>query len=245
MGAGRVVPRVLQVPEGVGTMVASIAPSRALEVAGHIEELITSERLVPGDRIATKEEIRARSGAARATVNEAVKLLQERGRVSLRPGPKGGLFVASTDPGVQLGRFLLAVGKDAKAVTDAMALRDFLEEMVLAEAAEHRSEDDLADLREHVAALERADGDVPALVEAIWALHGRIADVTPNATLRATYRGLVTFIRSSVHGQGSSSATGSTAFTQERIDVHAEMVEVIASGDGGRVSDVIARHHAL
>jgi GntR family transcriptional repressor for pyruvate dehydrogenase complex len=41
---------------------------------------------------------------APATLTEAVRLLQERGLVTVRPGPKGGIFVARPDPFARLGR---------------------------------------------------------------------------------------------------------------------------------------------
>lgn len=218
--------------------------SRALEVVAYIEDLIKEQDLRPGDRIATKEQVREQSGAARATVNEATKLLLERGRIAMRPGPKGGLFVAASDPGVQLGRFLLAVGEDAKSVSDAMALRDFLEEMVLREAVAHRSETDLVELREHVEEIRRAAGRTHEFVNRIWTLHLRIARITPNTTLSATYCGLVDFIRSTVYGQPTSAPAGAEDFAQRRIATHAELVEVIASGDSSRVREVVARHNA-
>ena len=48
----------------------------------------------PGDRIATKDELRERFGVAVATINEAVRLLETRGVIEARPGPGGGIFVA-------------------------------------------------------------------------------------------------------------------------------------------------------
>lgn len=66
--------------------------------------------------------------------------------------------MAQVDPGIQLGRFLLAVGKDASTVTGAMALRDFLESMVVREATVHRSSDDVTALRH---CLDRIAGSRP------------------------------------------------------------------------------------
>lgn len=60
-----------------------------------------------------------------------------------------------------------------------MALRDFLEEMVVTEASRHRTEGDVADLRAHLALVERASEDTDQLVDRIWALHLRIAQMTP------------------------------------------------------------------
>lgn len=221
------------------------APSRALEVVGYIEELIEDACLQPGDKIATKDQIREGSGAARATVNEAVKVLHERGRIVMRPGPKGGLFVVAANPGIQLGRFLLAVGDDAKSVADAMALRDFLEEMVITEAVEHHTAQDVADLRELLRQIEADRDQTELLVIGIWELHLRIAQITPNATLKATYGGLVDFIRSRVAGQPTSRHPERGGFTQKRVDIHAELVDVIEAGDTSLVRDAVHRHNHI
>src|SRR5882757_6150164 len=57
----------------------------------------------PGARLGTKEEMRGRSGVSVGTFNEALRLLQSRGLVTVRPGPGGGLFAAQQSPMVRLG----------------------------------------------------------------------------------------------------------------------------------------------
>src|ERR1700704_266749 len=69
--------------------------SRAEALARELEEEISAGVLSTGDRLGTKEDLRQRFNVAVATVNEAVKLLETRGLVVARPGPGGGVFVAS------------------------------------------------------------------------------------------------------------------------------------------------------
>ena len=52
----------------------------------------------PGARLGTKKELRELCGVSVGTFNEALRLLQSRGVVAVRPGPRGGLFVAEQSP---------------------------------------------------------------------------------------------------------------------------------------------------
>ena len=69
--------------------------SRAEALAREVEEEIAAGILSTGDRLGTKDDLRLRFNVAVATVNEAIKLLDARGLVEARPGPGGGVFVAS------------------------------------------------------------------------------------------------------------------------------------------------------
>src|SRR6195952_1874853 len=84
--------------------------SRAEAVARALETEIMDEAIAPGERIGKKTELRERFEVALGTVNEAVRLLEMRGLVTVRPGPGGGVFVAS-------GSGRMAVRHPALAVT--------------------------------------------------------------------------------------------------------------------------------
>ena len=64
------------------------ATTRGRSAADHLAAEI--ERMQEGDRLGTKKELCQRLGVASATLNEAIRLLQERGLVTLRPGPRRG-----------------------------------------------------------------------------------------------------------------------------------------------------------
>lgn len=217
--------------------------SRALDVVQYIDSCIEKDGLQVGDRIGTREELRIGSGAARATVNEALKILRERGRVTVRPGPHGGIFLAEVDHGVQVGRFLLSMGKDTKNIADALAVRDHLEPMVFAEALAHRTEQDVSDLRRLIEQLRQVAEDDRQVVRGIFELHLRIGEITPNVILSSTYRGLASFIRDNVTESPHPAADSDPGFVAGRIEVHADLVEVIATQDASRLSWIIARHH--
>ena len=219
-------------------------PSRAKEVVNEIETMIRSKSLAPGDKIATKDELKVDFGVARATVNEAVKLLHDRGRIFMKPGPRGGVFVARADPGLQLGRFFLAVGEDPSTIADAVALRDYLETMILEEATKHRDDDDIRDLRACLEDLAKARSNPERFLEVGWSLHERIGLITPNEVLKSTYCGLVRFIRGRVTRLTSPARTDIKGYLDERLRLHRDLVDVIESADLARVPAVIAAHYS-
>src|SRR4051794_41964096 len=85
------------------SLLASRVP-RAEAVARDLEAQILGGGLAPGERLGTKEDLRRRFGVAVATVNEAVRLLEMRGLTEVRPGPGGGVFVATSGTRVAVKR---------------------------------------------------------------------------------------------------------------------------------------------
>jgi GntR family transcriptional regulator, transcriptional repressor for pyruvate dehydrogenase complex len=212
-------------------------------LAQYIEDLIAQRHLTPGDRIATKEELRRESGVARATVNEAARLLQARGRVVLRPGPGGGLFVAPTDPVVRLGQTLLTVHSEPVTVIDAIAVRDGLEAVVAADAARFRSARDIADLRVLIDAMADVVNDPERFLRANWRLHERIAQIVRNHILRTMYLGLLQFIQDQALDVAPHRTLDEhTKYKKHRLNIHIDLVQAIIAGDVAAATEAAERH---
>jgi GntR family transcriptional repressor for pyruvate dehydrogenase complex len=202
--------------------------SRAEDVVFYVEGAIEERGLRPGDHIGTRADLREETGVAKATVNEAIRLLQERRRIVLRPGPGGGLFVAANDPVVRLGRTLLTVHGEPLAVAGAIEVREQLEPLVAVHAAEHRSAKDVRELKALIAAMKKSLDDVSQFVSLNWDLHTRIAAISPNAVLRGTYVGLYEFVNqvSLVSPQPRD-----MIYMAQRLKVHTDLVAAIVAGD--------------
>jgi DNA-binding FadR family transcriptional regulator len=202
--------------------------SRAEDVVVYVEDAIDQRGLRPGDHIGTRADLRDETGVARATINEAIRLLQDRQRIVLRPGPGGGLFVAATDPVVRLGRTLLTVHGEPSAVVGAIEVREHLEPLVAGHAAQHRTAKDGRELKSLITAMQGSLDDVTRFVSLNWDLHTRIAAISPNAVLRSTYVGLYEFVNqvSLINPQPRDSA-----YMEQRLRVHSELVAAILAGD--------------
>lgn len=72
-------------------------PKVAGSVAAALRQRILEERLAPGTRLGTLADIIEELGVSRGSAIEAVRLLEHQDLVSVKPGPNGGVHVASPD----------------------------------------------------------------------------------------------------------------------------------------------------
>lgn len=220
-------------------LAASRVP-RAEGVARDLEAEILGGGLAPGERLGTKEDLRRRFGVAVATVNEAVRLLEMRGLIEARPGPGGGVFVARSSVRVALKRETMRETWGPPRHADCTVVRDALEPLICRQAAEHRTDEDLRDLRQIVGEMERHAGDGRAYLELNWALHRRIARLCRNAPAHSIYLTLLDFLEDGLLGADLRQFD-----TSSDIAVHRELVAAIEDGPGPRLDAAIGRHAAI
>ncbi|MEV0614573.1 FCD domain-containing protein [Nonomuraea sp. NPDC050404] len=225
-------------------MFNGVPQTRAESLAATIEAMIGERGLGPGDLIGTMDGFRDLSGYGRATISEAARLLSDRGTVEIRPGRGGGLFVAALNPIVRLRHTLLTVRGMPARVADAIAVRESLEPLVCADAARHRSKQDIADLRKLLTALRRATKDTDRFMRANWALHERIAEITPNHLAKAVYLAMTQCISELSEHADPDAHTRPDDYLRHRLEVHAELVEAIVAGDEDRTAAAVEQHQA-
>jgi len=219
--------------------------SRAQQLATEIEQSIVQRGLPAGVRIATMDELREQTGYGRSTIGETARLLSERGTVEVRPGRGGGLFVASISPVVRLRRTLLTVTEGSSTVTDAIAVREALEELIALDAARHRSADDIADLRTCMGDMEAHGDDWAAFLAFNWSLHERIAAITPNDLARGVYVGTIRCVAELAVPAGTEQQDDAADYLALRVAVHAELVDAIVAGDLERTRKAVEAHRGI
>ena len=217
--------------------------SRAEQAAGLVADLVAVTP--PGTRLGTKEEVRARCGVSVGTFNEALRLLQTRELIMVRPGPGGGLFVADRTPTVRLGHSLLELDAGQATVADAIRIRDALDPLLIEDALWHASPADLAVLRGHLEpmAAAAASQDAGAFVHANWQLHAQIAAISPNQMLRSLYGALLELIERhtlSVLPAGDAPLAG---YIEERYQLHADLVAALERRDAAEARRLITAHN--
>lgn len=213
--------------------------SRSEHLAASVEERIQLDQLAPGDSIGTLDDLRTASGYSKPTVSEAVRLLRDRGILTIRPGRGGGLFVTDPGPVVRLRHTLLSAAEAPTAVGDAIELRERLELLVDQGAARCRTDADVRELRDLVEAM----GDAPdwaTFVAANWALHERIALMCPNEMARAVY--ISTLGHLTPTAPSFDNEVDFAGYRELRQRAHVELVEAIAAGDVDRVAGAVAAH---
>lgn len=155
----------------------------AERIVSQIQELITSERLRPGDRLPPERELSALLGVSRPVLREAVRMLVARGQLSVRHGR--GVFIERPIAEQDLRA---AFAAEQVGLRELYAMREVLELAAVSWAAENATPDDVEVLR---AALEELDTaaeapDFPALQRLDSAFHLKIVEMARNRFLRQT-----------------------------------------------------------
>jgi DNA-binding FadR family transcriptional regulator len=217
--------------------------SRAEQAAGHVAGLAAAA--APGTRLGTKEEVRAVCGVSVGTFNEALRLLQSRQLVTVRPGPGGGLFVTDQPLTVRLGSSPLELSAAEDDVAEAIRVRDALDPLLIKDALWHASPADLAVLRtclEPMAAAVAA-GDAAAFARANWQLHAQIAAISPSRLLRSLYGGLLELIEGHTLSVRPAEGAALPGYIEERYRLHADLVAALERRDAAAAARLIALHN--
>jgi GntR family transcriptional repressor for pyruvate dehydrogenase complex len=216
--------------------------SRAESAAEAVEKRIIDHKLPAGTHLGTRRELGAMLDVAPSTVSEAIKLLEERGRIFTRTGPRGGVFVAEPGVRLRLARTMMQVSGSKGEVADALEVRDALESAVIVSAASvSHPNRALTPMRQTLTAL-RASTDTAEFYRRILDFHKEVAALAANQILGAIYGSLLELVRSHdpklelLPGQKQSDLHAA------RIQVHQAIADAIAAGDVTAASAAAVAH---
>ncbi len=98
---------------------------RSEVVAHRIAQAIASDGLIHGDRLPPESAMLSQYGVSRASLREALRMLEVQGLLNLRPGPGGGPIVGfRLNIGNELG--MLSINADAEMIEDYIRYMLFL-----------------------------------------------------------------------------------------------------------------------
>ncbi len=153
------------------------------QVAESIEELISSGKLKPGDKLPGERELALNLGVSRTVVREAVKALSERGLVTIQPG--NGIFVSDLDSNHisdQVGRLFRLNGSSYR---DIAVVRRILEVEIAGLAAQNATSEDLAEMKAAIDFMEAHQDSIEQFVLGDRNFHAALARSTHNKILPA------------------------------------------------------------
>ncbi|MGV0805132.1 FadR/GntR family transcriptional regulator [Mycolicibacterium setense] len=183
------------------------------QVIEQLRTLVTSGEWPLDSRIPTEPELVAALGVGRNTVREAIRALAHNGIFEVRQGD--GTYVRATSEVSATLRRLC--GSELR---DVLQVRRCLEVEGARLAAAARTEEDLTELRAHLA--HTATTDHAQFAHSDTEFHLAVVRASHNPVLIEIYRGLLEAITASV---ATTSATPGGMFP------HDELVEAIAAGD--------------
>jgi DNA-binding FadR family transcriptional regulator len=199
----------------------------------------------PGSRLGTKEEVRSKIGVSIGTFNETLRLVRARGLLDVKPGPGGGLFAAEQSPIVRLGNAVLSLDIDRESVTQAVRIRNVLEHLLVEDAIDFASSQDLSMMRAALGRMSNAvlSDDGIGFLHANWELHTCIAAASPNRILHSIYINLLDLVEEHTIAVFAAGPTSLREFHTERYMLHAALIEAIAGGDRPRARQLLDDHN--
>jgi DNA-binding FadR family transcriptional regulator len=126
-------------------------------VAEQLQRQIGLRLIGPGERLPPERELAKLFGVGRATVQRAIKLLQEDGMIESRRGRRGGNFVLESAMPARGSERLLGELRDEQwPIEQALMFRLEIEPAAAALAAEHASEEEIHAIAEAAAEIDPA-----------------------------------------------------------------------------------------
>jgi DNA-binding FadR family transcriptional regulator len=216
-----------------------VRSSRAERVAADLEHEILSARLPVGAHLGRRSEIMGRFGISPTVMNETLRILRDRDLVTVRPGPGGGITVASAPPQVRVGALDLSFQPSTPHPLDMFEARLYLEFGLTKAAFERATSDDIAAMRSAMVAM-RGCTDAPQYFDSVLAFHGIVAAAAHIPVLEGMHQLIVTSIKAVL--TRVVFVQNHEALLTSSLDVHDDIVAAIALHDQSSFVDAINRH---
>ena len=158
-------------------------PKASDVLAGELRERILTGELAEGDPLPAERELVKQTQMSRATVREALRILEVQNLVRVKTGRAGGAFVQRpTTKSMANSVSMLIRGRRIKLV-DLMETREALEPFCAELAARNRTDADLAELDRANEAIADPDADLAQFLQANLDWHVGVAVASRNELL--------------------------------------------------------------
>lgn len=220
-------------------------PKLAELISNDIKRWIAAESLGEGDRLPNEKALMELYGSAKATVREALKILEVEGLITLKTGPKGGAVI--NQPGMgpasrMLRNFLHFQQLDGKQVYQ---LRKLLEVELAASVVGRLSENDYQQLEANISACSCCGGEEDHRHQRFLELefHQLLARACPNPLLAFMCQFLNDMLRDLVVIK-KAYVPERKQFDQANQSYHRQLIEAYRAEDSQQVRQIMAEHMA-
>ena len=207
-----------------------------------LKNMIVEEKFQPGDRFYSEHKLAVMLGVSRASIREAIKILEVGGKVLVLQGK--GIFIAPQPPVFEASPRSLWFQENEKSLLDHFEARILLEERTAGYAAEHADPQSLGDLEQaHSSFLkEVGSGRTAALIGADKIFHQTVARMSGNRTLYSLMKLMATSLT-----EGWITSLNVPGRVEKTVEEHGAVLDAIREKDGKRAGRAMRLHltHAL
>lgn len=213
-------------------------------VAEDLKRRIVMEKLAPGEYLPNERALIEEYGCAKATIREALRVLEIEGLVKIKTGPGGGAAICEVtiDPACRaLRNFLHFQRVDG---TQVYQLRRVVEIEIASSVIGHLDEKAISRLRDNIARCrEPHEGEHEQRQHRILELdfHNILAEYCPNPLLRFMGQFLNDFLRDLVIIKKAYKPERKV-FDQANLCFHVDLLDALIAGDRQRVRQIMDEH---
>jgi len=158
-------------------------PKASDVLAAEVRERILSGELTEGTALPSERQLVEQTGLSRATVREALRILEVEKLLRIRPGRGGGAFVHRPNRDSLANTVQLVIRGQRIRLEALHETREAIEPTCAALAAKRRTDEDLADLDAANRDLVEAGDDIPRFLRANIRWHNAVAKTSDNELL--------------------------------------------------------------
>jgi DNA-binding FadR family transcriptional regulator len=214
--------------------------SRAERIAEAMQEEVAEQGLEAGARLGLRTELIARHGASPSAMDEALRLLRDRGLITVRPGPSGGVFVAGTPAQVRLGAIDVWFSTAVKDPRDLFAARTFFDDAFAALAVHRAGPEDVRAMSWALEDMRNHRQDPRSYLEASMRLHHAIARASGIAVAVGLYETVVALLRNGM--VRAAFVEPAESRVSHSLELHEGMIRAISDGDVEAMGKLVALH---
>src|SRR5689334_18446395 len=200
--------------------------------------MILSSGLAEGTPLPTERELVAQSGLSRASVREALRVLETEGLVLTRAGRNGGSKVRRPGRDSISRSFELFVRSHGVRFEALLEAREAIEPAAAALAAIHRQDVDLAEMTRIHKALDLVTDDVAEHVRLNLLWHRAIMRASRNELLIAFFDAIADSVQAATESQSLNSAD----VRREVVRAHGRVLAAIMAKDSDAAFRRMQRH---
>jgi GntR family transcriptional repressor for pyruvate dehydrogenase complex len=215
-------------------------PKAADVLAGILREKILNGQLAEGADLPNERDLGLQSGLSRASVREALRILEGEGLIVTRTGRNGGSAVLRPTSATierSVGIFIRGQNIRFQAVLET---RSAIEPSSARFAAMHRTDDDLLEIdRAHAKLMQASQADdLAAYVQANLDWHVQVVRASHNELLIA----FITAVSKPVYVDSDVEGFNSAEVRAAVIRAHQQVMDAIRAQDGDAAERRMARH---
>jgi GntR family transcriptional repressor for pyruvate dehydrogenase complex len=211
----------------------------AVTVAEAIVEDMFRRGVPPGSVLATEAQMIDQYRVGRATLREALRLLEAEGLISVRAGPNGGAVVQQPTPD-RLARLLsIMLVVSGTSLLEVLEARQVLEPELARRAALNADDSDVALLMETCERSAASPGHGRDFMEPMAEFHSALADASGNTALSAFWfavRRVVEVLEAGVHHSPDS--------IEGALRAHRRIIDAVRKRDADGAAAAMKSHMA-